>query len=118
MKKRTLIAFAAAGLALMGAAAAHPGPELLTAGGAEARAAMTPGMSYEDVGGVHVFRGAPTPEPEPEHALAGAPYPRTININVTHRYVLRAFRPLRTRGFYSGPGMKSRRYTQGFYSSD
>jgi hypothetical protein len=116
MNKRTLIAFAAAGLALMGAAAAHPGPELLTAGGAEARAAMTPGMSYEDVGGVHVFRGAPRPEAEP--ALAGAEAPRTININVTHRYVLRAFRPLRTQGFYSGPGMKSRRYTQGFYSSD
>ena len=97
-------------------AAAHPGPAIMIAGGAEDRTAMTDGVTYEDANGVHVFRGrtallgaetAPTPKGERRH----------IEIDVVIRpYAFRSLRRLRTQGFYSGIPYPSRRYTQGFYS--
>lgn len=115
MQGKWTIALAAGACAALSAAAAQPGPRILTAGGAEARASMTSGATYESVRGVHVFRGTPAaakPEPVP---LAGGE-PREIRIVVKHKYAWRSIRRLRTQGFYSGTGPKSRRYTQGFYS--
>jgi hypothetical protein len=66
--------------------------------------------------GVRVTRGAPAAqEAEP---LAGAPNvaePCERIVRVVHEYRPRLKR-LRTQGFYSGYGKKSRRYVQGFYS--
>ena len=114
MKTKAFAAAAIVAAASVSAATAHPGPKLLTTGSGE-RTAMTAGMSYEDVNGVHMFKGAPR--------LAGgdaaAAMPTdSIEITVRHEYPWRSFRPLRTQGFYSGTGPKSRRYTQGFYSGD
>jgi hypothetical protein len=97
-------------------AEAHPGSKILTLGGGAERSAMTPGMTYEDVNGVHIFRGARALAGE-EPALAGGPEGRQIEIEIEkHVYVWRRLRHMRTQGFYSGDRYPSRRYTQGFYS--
>lgn len=114
MNGRWAIALAACVVTGLSAAAAHPGPKLLTAGGAEERTAMTPGMTYEDVDGVHIFRGT-LAAAAPEASAIGYE-PQKIKIIVKHEYAWRALRRLRTQGFYSGVDYPSRRYTQGFYS--
>jgi len=112
MRQKWIITIVAASCASLSAACAHPGARILTAGANEARAAMTPGMAYEDISGVHVFRGKPSErELGPEIRAA-----YNVDIDVTHRIVWRSIRALRTQGFYSGRGPRSRRYTQGFYS--
>ncbi len=115
MRKGLALLAAAAALGATGAIA-HPGPKLLTAGPAKEKTAMTPGMTFEDINGVHVFRSAK----KPAAALAGAGLlSHSMNIEVAiEKRVWRAFRPMRTQGFYTGRGPKSRRYTQGFYSGD
>ena len=114
MRQKRMIAALAGGCVFIGVAAAHPGPKLLTAGGAETRAAMTPGVSYENVDGVHVFRGSEKEEAVYSPTETAARH--EIEIDVTHRFVWRSFRRLRTQGFFSGTDPKSRRFTQGFYS--
>ncbi len=96
-------------------ATAHPGSKILTTGSGE-RAAMTAGVTYEDVNGVHIFRGTITPAKEPQHA-AERYAPQEIRIEITMpRRTWRCMRGLRTQGFYSGKVYPSRPYTQGFYS--
>ena len=114
MKTKALTAAVIVTAASVSTADAHPGPKLLTTGSGE-RTAMTPGISYEDVGGVHLFKGAPRlagGEAVPAMSADG------INITIRHKYPSRSFRTLRTQGFYAGTGPTSRRYTQGFYSGD
>lgn len=100
---------------LSSGALAHPGPKLLTTGNGD-RTAMTAGMTYEDINGVHVFRGS-------KALLGDDPAPkamretREIEIVIKHR-PWRRLRKLRTQGFFSGVPYPSRRYTQGFYSGD
>ena len=94
-------------------AQAHPGAKILTTGSGD-RTAMTSGMKYEDVKGVHVFRGsaaAAAKSKAPEKRMR-----KEIDINITVTPVFRRIRHLRTQGFYSGNAYPSRRFTQGFYS--
>ena len=107
-------------LCLFGATAAfnaeaNPGAPILTAGGSETRSAMTQGVSYDAVNGVHVFKASPTllgaartPGAQQKTGTALAPAAPIC--------VWRSLRRLRTQGFYSGDRHPSRRYTQGFYS--
>ena len=95
-------------------AEANPGARILTAGGSETRSAMTQGVSYDAVNGVHVFKASPallgaarTP---------GAPQKTGADVAAAPVCVWRSPRRLRTQGFYSGDRHPSRRYTQGFYS--
>ena len=106
-------------LASMSAGAqAHPGSPLLTTGSKSPKAAMTAGMSFEDINGVHVFRGSPA-----QHGaglLGGEPASgqsdcRAVEIEI-EAGAWRSFRRLRTQGFYSGVSYPSRQFTQGFYS--
>lgn len=115
MQGKWMIALAAGASAVVGAAAAQPGPKILTTGSADARASMTPGATYESVRGVHVFRGTPAAAEAEPVPLAGGEA-REIKIVVKHKYAWRSLRRLRTQGFYSGRDPKSRRYRQGFYS--
>ena len=109
---------ALAGAAVSSAALAHPGSKLLTTGSKSERAAMTSGVSFEDVNGVHVFRGGGA---KPSALLGEAPaasqraITRDVEI-VIRQHPYRSFRRLRTQGFYSGIAYPSRQYTQGFYS--
>ena len=114
MKKNFVVAAAIIAATSVSGAAAHPGPKLLTTGSGE-RTAMTPGMSYEDFDGVHLFKGAP--RIAGGEAMSTMPADR-IKITIRHEAPWRNFRSLRTQGFYSGTGPKSRRYTQGFYSGN
>ncbi len=93
-------------------AQAHPGSKILTTGSGE-RTAMTAGMQYEDVKGVHIFRGRPTAE---EQASPKTSLHKQIEIEISVTPVYRRLRHLRTQGFYSGHAYLSRRYTHGFYS--
>lgn len=93
---------------------AHPGSRILTTGSGE-RTAMTTGMGYEDVKGVHIFRGSTSPTVAAETSAKPAAHKQIeIEISVAHNY--RRFRHLRTQGFFSGDAYPSRRYTHGFYS--
>ncbi len=109
---------ALAGAAVSSAALAHPGSKLLTTGSKSERAAMTSGVSFEDVNGVHVFRGGGA---KPGALLGEAPaasqraITRDVEI-VIRQHPFRSFRRLRTQGYYSGTAYPSRQYTQGFYS--
>lgn len=97
-----------------GGAAAQTGAKILTAGGAKERVVMTAGVTVQNVNGVRLYRGAPTPE---EPAAAEPKSQTTVIVNVPpQKCIWRTFRHLRTQGFYSGTGPQSRRYTQGFYS--
>ena len=100
------------------AALAHPGAKLLTTGDKSGPAAMSAGVSFEDINGVHVFRGRTLEadtllggEPAADRAIAE----REIEI-IIHERRWRSFRRLRTQGFYSGNSYPSRQYTQGFYN--
>jgi hypothetical protein len=97
-------------------AQAHPGSKILTLGGGAERGAMTPGMTYESINGVHVFKGARALAGD-EPALASGDEKRHVEIEIEKRiYVWRRIRYLRTQGFYSGDRYPSRRFTHGFYS--
>lgn len=106
-------------LASMSAGAlAHPGSTLLTTGSKSPKAAMTEGVSFEDINGVHVFRGSPALQDA--GLLGGEPASgegecRAVEIEI-EAGAWRSFRRLRTQGFYSGVSYPSRQYTQGFYS--
>jgi len=114
MRALFVITAVAAAFAATGASA-HPGSKILTAGGAEERTAMTPGMTYEDVNGVHIFRGAkPLEGGEP---VAAAPEERIEIEIVIKREPWRHIRHMRTQGFYSGDPYPSDRYVQGIYST-
>ncbi len=114
--KSIIIIATACAVAMTGAATAHPGSKILTAGGNSERSAMTKGISYEDVGGVHVFRGRKA-QASDKAVSTGAVIRREIRIEIAAPiYVWRSFRGLRTQGFYAGDPYPSRRYTQGFYS--
>lgn len=107
-----IVISAALAIGATGALAA-PGPNILTAGGAEARASMTAGVAHETVSGVNIFRGTP--------ALLGGEQAEeetaTIEVNITNAGCpFRNIRRLRTQGFYSGVPYPSRQFTQGFYS--
>ncbi len=116
MKEKVFVAAAIIAATSISAAAAHPGPKLLTTGGGE-RTAMTAGVSYEDIDGVHLFKGASRLAGDEATPMMGAPA-KTVRVTISHRAPYRSFRSLRTQGFYSGTGPKSRRYTQGFYSGN
>lgn len=106
---------AAVSFSLMaGAAQAHSGSAILTVGGEDERQAMTSGVTFEETGGVHLYRGRAAlvgAEPVAESAPA-----KECGDTIIYKGVWRSFRSLRTQGFYSGRSPKSRRYTQGFYS--
>ncbi|WDI32988.1 hypothetical protein PUV54_07230 [Hyphococcus flavus] len=95
---------------------AHPGSKILTTGSGD-RTAMTGSVHYEDVNGVHIFRGGSAPQEDV--LLGGSDYEplmsKRIEIKI-ERTPFRRIRSLRTQGFYSGAAHPSRRYTQGFYS--
>lgn len=116
---KTVISFLAAVAAgCFAPAMAHPGPKLLTAGASKEQAAMTPGVQFQEIAGVHLFKGA--------NDLAGAEPPspslmrsgRRIEIKIRKDRPFRHIRHLRTQGFYSGEGYATKPYTQGFYSGD
>jgi len=96
---------------------AHPGARILTAGASQEQTAMTQGMTFEEVGAVHVFRGRKAIARTKPAAVNPLTRTTIIKINIKNN-AFRSFRRLRTQGFYSGNGPKSRRYTQGFYSGD
>lgn len=101
---------------MAGAAQAHSGSAILTVGGEDERQAMTSGVTYEETGGVHLYRGrAALAGAEPAPVSESAPA-KECGDTIIYRGVWRSFRSLRTQGFYSGRSPKSRRYTQGFYS--
>lgn len=96
------------------AAHAHEGPKILTQFGGAERASHS-GGSVEHIRGVHLYRGAK----KLEDSLEGGATVRsaqTLKVEIDVECRQRQFRRLRTQGFYSGTGPKSRRYTQGFYS--
>ncbi len=107
-----------AGAMTSSGAFAHPGAKLLTTGSKGEPAAMTAGVSFEEINGVHVFRGSGQ---KADTLLVGdsvaAPESsnREVEIIVQQR-PWRSFRRLRTQGFYAGYAYPSRQYTQGFYS--
>jgi len=116
MKRAAMTVSVLAGLGAFSSATAHPGAKLLTTGKGE-RTAMTAGMSYADVNGVHLFKGSERLAGDDATPILGAPM-KTLRISVSARAPYRSFRSLRTQGFYSGTGPRSRRFTQGFYSGD
>ena len=95
-------------------AEAHPGSKILTTGGGE-RTAMTAGMTYEDVNGVHIFRGSAATTNVANTSKSVAAH-KQIEIEIAMTPVYRRLRHMRTQGFYSGDAYPSRRYTHGFYS--
>ncbi|NOX81523.1 MAG: hypothetical protein GXP06_00735 [Alphaproteobacteria bacterium] len=115
MRLKFILAGAACASLITTAATAHPGSEILTAGGVKERAAMTQGVSFEEVNGVHLFRGSKAASKASRPAALTQN--RTIRIEIAApRFVWRSFRGLRTQGFYSGKAYPSRRYRHGFYS--
>lgn len=114
MKHACLFAAVLVGATSM--AQAHEGPKLLTTGSGE-RTATTAGVTYEDIDGVHLFKGrARQSGTDMATLLAGAPSAKAIHLTIIHKTPWRRIRPLRTQGFYSGSAPASRRFTQGFYS--
>lgn len=109
-----------ASIAISTGAMAHPGPKLLTAGSQGERAATTPGVSFKEINGVHLFMGsAQAPSGAAESALLGGE-PAAVKCDVVviaGERPWRRFRHLRTQGFYSGVAYRSRTYSQGFYST-
>ena len=116
MTLKTLVGIAVSCGLITGPALAHPGSVILSLGGKTERTAMSEGVSFEEKNGVHLFRGGQTASSST--ALQGGAT-RNMEIEIRkHRTSFRSIRSLRTQGFYSGAGPKSRRYTQGFYSGD
>ncbi len=116
MRLTFILAGAACTSLIVADASAHPGSEILTAGGANERSAMTQGVSFEELNGVHLFRGSkatPSDETQPAELTQN----RIIRIEIAApKLVWRSFRGLRRQGFYSGKAYPSRRYRHGFYS--
>ncbi len=110
---RQIAVLAALFCAAAAGAQAHPGSKILTTGSGE-QTAMTDGMSYEDVSGVHIFRGSPASSDDTLPSSEAGRQQIKIQISVTPAF--RRIRHLRTQGFYSGAAYPSRRYTRGFYS--
>ena len=98
-------------------AVAHPGSALLTTDSRSAPSAMSGTITFEEVHGVHVFKGSPLKADDA--LLGGEPVSGDIHQEVEIEILKqsrRQFRRMRTQGFYSGVPYPSRRYTQGFYS--
>ena len=95
-------------------AEAHPGSKILTTGSSD-RTAMTDGMTYEDVKGVHIFRGSAAQAGEAGTSARPVAH-KQIEIEISIPPAYRRFRQLRTQGFFSGDAYPSRRYTHGFFS--
>ncbi len=111
---RNLMIMAVSFSLMAGAAQAHTGSAILMVGGEDERQAMTSGVTFEETGGVHLYRGrAALAGDEP---VAESPPAKECGDTIIYKGVWRSFRSLRTQGFYSGRSPKSRRYTQGFYS--
>ena len=111
----SIFVFAAATM-MSGAAVAHPGSNLLITDSKTAPRAMSGDISFEEINGVHLFKGSPLKE---ETGLLGGEAvsydKRVVEIEIReHRW--RRLRKMRTQGFYSGVPYPSRPYTQGFYS--
>ncbi len=107
---------AAASLAIASTGAnAHSAPSIITTFGDDARASIAGASTVDMIGSVHLVRGPGAADAALDGA-APAWSPAPAHINVTLHYTPRSFRTLRTQGFYSGLGPKSRRFTQGFYS--
>ena len=108
-----------AALAISTGAMAHPGARLLTLDSKSEQAAMGPGVSFEEINGVHLFKGpAQKASAFDDSALLGGE-PAAVSQDVVviiKQRPWRRIRHLRTQGFYSGVPYPSRRYTQGFYS--
>ncbi|MHA7872875.1 MAG: hypothetical protein ACX939_11040, partial [Hyphococcus sp.] len=85
-------------------------------GGETGRAATTPGVVYEDIKGVHLFRGRAALAGAQSVAVTESSPAEECGDTIIYRGVWRSFRSLRTQGFYSGRSPQSRRYSQGFYS--
>jgi hypothetical protein len=116
MRLKFILAGAACAIFTATTASAHPGSEILTAGAAKQRSAMTEGVSFEEVNGVHLFRGGKTPT-NSKTRPASVTQSQVIRIEIAAPiFVWRSARDLRTQGFYSGKVYPSRRYQQGFYS--
>ena len=118
---RIFLCCLAGAAAFFGAATAHPGANLLTTDSKTAARAMSDGVSFEDAGGVHVFKGRPHASQQAEETalLGGEPVASAKNCNIEIEILERPWRRLRrlrTQGFYSGVPYPSRPYTQGFYS--
>ena len=111
MQKKRIIATVAAGCVLFSVATAHPGAQLLTAGASEGRSATTPGISYEDISGVHLFKGSPSIGDYDEPALSGE---SDLHITIKYRINASSARALRTQGFYSGHSQRIRRHSFGY----
>lgn len=113
---KLLAIFAACAVICVAPANAHSGANILTAGGAKERTSMTAGMQFQEIAGVHVYRGssalAGSEPPTPD--LAGAR--RRVEIEIRQTGPFRRIRHMRTQGFYSGQGYSSKQFTQGFYS--
>ncbi len=115
---RRFIAALTTALIMSGASAvAHPGAAPLITDSKTAPRVMSGEVSFEEVKGVHLFKGSPLRE---ETKLLGAePAPgaatRNTEIEIRDR-PWRRLRHLRTQGFYSGVPYPSRRYSHGFYS--
>ncbi len=101
---------------MSGTVQAHPGSEILTVGGKDGRQAMTDGMRYENVGGVHVYRGSASLAGQSDVSLEEAEPVIQQGDTIIYNNVWRTFRSLRTHGFYGERRSMTRRYTQGFYS--
>lgn len=113
---RKICFVAAASIAITASAKAHPGPKLITTGSANAPAATTGGVGFEEVNGVHLFRGRTALLGDEPAAMQTPEESSTIVKVVVIDRPYRSFRRLRSQGFYSGVAYPSRRYTQGFYS--
>jgi len=123
--KISAILMSAAYLAAAPAAAAAPGPAILTAGGEEPRASKTAGVAYENISGVNVFRGTPArPQSIPPRSIPPRDAERrdaamaagATPADAPCARPFRSMRRMRTQGFYAGVPYPSRRFTQGFYS--
>ncbi len=101
---------------MAGTAQAHPGSEILTVAGKDGRQAMTDGVRYENVNGVHVYRGSASLAGQSDGQTTQSEPVIQQGDTIIYNNVWRTFRSLRTHGFYGGRRSMTRRYTQGFYS--
>lgn len=119
---------------ICGAAAADPGPSILQTGGADERtttsaaacghenkvylckgAARLEGADSEDASASQAGENKTSIVALSSTQGAALSSQRQVRI-VIKRPIYRSFRRLRTQGFYSGRGAKSRPITQGFYA--
>ncbi len=102
-------------------ARAHEGPAILQAGGSDNRSSKTNAIDCSHEKGVFVCRGAASlagggaTSPSSGDAVVQKQITRIVRIE-TKQTPRRKYRPLRTQGFYSGRGPRSRPFTQGFYA--